>query len=423
MPYTIVSDLRGCSDFAQTQQARPPAVVHGTTLLLTALVGAALAWLALTKANLVVRAPGRVRPVSVPVQVFSAANGESLSASVGGRVVEVNFREGGAVRMGDVLLRLDTGRLDQDIRKHRQAIRAGEEELARLTQACALLERQHQVAHAKATAELDNATEEVRREKERRTVERRAAEAELKAVAYEEQQLRRLVEQRAAASVELVRAVARRKEAEEKQRRASVPVEEGRLDVLRRAVELTDRDYAVRREEAVLKRDARQAQLATERVELAKLEMERQQAVLQAPLDGVVTRGEVKVGDVLERGKAVLDIAEERGFVFEAEVSSEDVGLLRVGLPVNLKLDAFEFQKYGTLAGRVVFISPDSAVRGPQRPPTYRVRIETAGDEVGSGEHRGRLKLGMTGQADIVTGEESLLKILVRRIRQVISLG
>ena len=46
------------------------------------------------------------------------------------------------------------------------------------------------------------------------------------------------------------------------------------------------------------------------------------------------------------------------------------------------------------------------------------MRIALAGDEVGRGAYRGRVKLGMAGQAEIVTARESLLSILVRRIRQ-----
>src|ERR1700752_1049751 len=56
-------DLADCTEFRQTLQARAPAVVHGTTWLLVTLLGTALVWAALTKADLVVQASGRVRSV------------------------------------------------------------------------------------------------------------------------------------------------------------------------------------------------------------------------------------------------------------------------------------------------------------------------------------------------------------------------
>jgi multidrug efflux pump subunit AcrA (membrane-fusion protein) len=128
-----------------------------------------------------------------------------------------------------------------------------------------------------------------------------------------------------------------------------------------------------------------------------------------------------------------VEIAEQAGFCFELEVRSQDVGLLSVGLPVKIKLDAYDFQRYGTLEGEITFISPDSGVpqaRGQEtspsaaapRPPTYLVRVRLIGDTIGHGELKGQVKLGMTGQADVVTGEETILTIFTKRIRQAFSL-
>jgi hypothetical protein len=117
-------------------------------------------------------------------------------------------------------------------------------------------------------------------------------------------------------------------------------------------------------------------------------------------------------------------LAEQQGFRFEAAVPSEEVGHLQVGMPARIKLDAYYYQRYGTVAGTVVFLSPDSGVpTGQGGTTTYLVRIELAGDELGRGDLRGRVKLGMAGQADVVTGQESLLALLVKRLRQTISLG
>jgi hypothetical protein len=44
------------------------------------------------------------------------------------------------------------------------------------------------------------------------------------------------------------------------------------------------------------------------------------------------------------------------------------------------------------------------------------------GDTVGHGELVGKVKLGMAGQAEIVIGEESMLKLLLKKIRHTISL-
>jgi multidrug resistance efflux pump len=416
-------DLAECTTFRQTLLTRPPRFAHGAVVLLAALLGTALVWAALTPADLVVHAAGRVRPLATPKKVFSAARAEVLSASTGGRVIEVHFREGDQVVRDQVLLRLDTSRVDNDMAKVRRSIRAGEDELAGLARSARLLAGRHQVARARAEAELAQAEEEVRREKVQRAADVQVARAELERATDEERRLAKLARKRAAAAAELVQTRAKLREARARLARAQVPVSEGRLKVLRRAVEVADKEHAVKCEEMAIKRAAKQAEVNRDRLDLASLELERRQAEIRAPIAGVVTRGDIKVGDVLEPGKPAVEIAQQTGFLFEAAVSSEDIGHLRVGMPARIKLDAYDYQRYGTVRGTVCFLSPDSGLAEGRQKATYLVRITVEEETLGRGELRGKVKLGMTGQVDIVTGRESLLALLLKRIRQTISLG
>jgi multidrug resistance efflux pump len=327
------------------------------------------------------------------------------------------------VRRGDVLVRLDTERLDNEIARRRRAIAAGEEELARLARVEELAARQAEAARAKAEAELDQARDEVLRARRLREVETRLAGLDRDRAADELGRLRRLADRRAAAEAEVFQAAVRALEAEQRLEKARLPVDEGRVEVLRRALALAGRDEAVRREEAALKRSARVAEVEADRLALANLALERAQAVLKAPIDGVVTAGDVRVGDLLERGKPVLEVAEQAGFRFEAAVPSDQVARLRVGMPARVKLDAYDYQRYGTASGTVCFVSPDSGVARGQATATYSVRIALDRGSVGRNGLRGPIKLGMAGSAEIVTGRESLLRLLVTRIRQTISLG
>jgi multidrug resistance efflux pump len=417
-----VLDLADCTEFRQTLEARPPRCVHGTVVLLAALLGAALLWAALTKVDLVVRAGGRVRPASATRKVSLPAR-EGSAATVGCRVLAVTAREGDEVRQGDELVRLDTERLDVEVARRKRTIQAGAEELTKLVRLEELSVKQFEVARARAQAELDQALAEVEREKARQASDVRQARGELEDATRKERVLRRLAEDRAVARAELDEAAARLHEAREKLQKARLPVDEGRVAILRQALAQVGQEDAVKREELTLRRGLKQAEVEAARVELANLEAERTQAVLRAPVDGVVTAGDVKAGDFLEPGKVVLEIAERKGFRFEVSVPSEEMAHVRVGMPVRVKLDAYDYQKYGTLTGTVCFISPDSGVAEGQRTATYVVKVQVNGDEVGRGEQRGRVKLGLTGQAEIVTGHERLLALLLKKIRQSISLG
>ena len=86
MPRNQLIDLSECTEFRQTLQMRPPRIVHGTVILLVLLLSGALTWSFLTEADLIVRVPGRVRPVTMPTGVFAA-----FGSRINGRVVEVNY--------------------------------------------------------------------------------------------------------------------------------------------------------------------------------------------------------------------------------------------------------------------------------------------------------------------------------------------
>jgi hemolysin D len=418
-----ILDLADCTEFRQALQARPPGIVHGTLVLLAALLGTALGWSVATRATLVVQGPGRIRPVTTPVKVFNAFRGEALSAGVGGRVAEVNIREGDEVRRGEVLIRLETGRLDNEVARQVRLIRTGEEELAQLDQLDAVQARQSEAARATAEAELAQARAAVHRAEEQQDAEIRLAQLALSAAELEEEIVRKLLDRTAATPIELARARVTAQEAREQLAKARIPVDASGVAVAQRALEQAERDSAVKRDELELRRKAKRGEVAAARLELANLELERAQAVIRAPIDGVVTAGDRKVGDLLEPGRAAVEIARQAGFLFEAVIPSAEIAHVRVGMPARIRLDAYDFQRYGTLDGTVGFVSPDSGVPEGQPQAVYTVRIALSRAEFGRGSDRGRVKLGMTGRVEIVTGRDRLLTLLVRTIRRTISLN
>jgi multidrug resistance efflux pump len=423
MRESLVLDLSECTEFRQTVQARTPPVVHATAGLLAALLCAALGWSALTEANMVVRAPGRVRPLTTPEKIFNAARGDALGAGAGGRVADVRIREGDTVHRGDLLIRLETGRLDNEIARLRHTLRAAEDELATLVQQESLAVLQCAAEHDKARAEVAQERAQVRRARLQQDAEVRLVQVELDTAADEESQLRALVARRAAPRADLARTILKTREAQEKLARARLPVDDSRVPVVEQALVLLEHGHAVKRQQRQRERTAKQAQVEAARLELAGRELERALAEIRAPVDGTVIKGDIKVGDVLEPGKPVVELAQSGGVLFEASVKSEDVGHLGLGMPARIKLDAFDYQRYGTVAGDVCYIAPDSGLSSSPRTVEYTVRISLHSRELARGSWRGRAKLGMAGQAEIITGRESLLRLFLKRLRQGISLG
>jgi adhesin transport system membrane fusion protein len=418
-----VMDLADCTEFRQTIMLRPPAFVHGTALLLVLLLAAALIWAALTQADLVVLAGGHVRPVNPPRQVFVDYHGETTTAGLGVAVAEVKYRQGDEVQAGDVLIRMDTKRLDSERQKKDMAIQAGEKALVRLKEQLEVLAQQSEKARAEAQTELAQVEKEVRTAKEKRAVEIQTAQDVLTHALNKLARERSLYDRKATSLADLEDARLQVRQAEGELKKAELPVVEEKVEVSRQKLARLEKDFLLKHMDLLKEQAAKKRDVDLARMERDRLDMERRQAVVRAPIAGIVISREVKVGDVLEPGKSAIEIAEQQGFRFEAAISTGDVAHLRLDMPARIKLDAYDYQKYGTVSGKVCFISPDAKVVEGQRLATYLVKIELATDTVGRGELQGRIKLGMAGQTEIVTQRESLLVLLLKRLRQTISLG
>jgi multidrug efflux pump subunit AcrA (membrane-fusion protein) len=339
-------------------EIRAPAV-------LAALLGTALAWAALVTTDAVVRAPGRVRPPRAPQKVISPARGEVLTDGPL-RVKGVFRHEGDLVKQGDVLIELEASRLERGITQQQQAIRALE-------------------------AEVDATKADLRQAREGRESDLRLARVALKEAEERVNTAKKLRDKNVISNEEYAGALTRLEEAKERVANLSKPLSEAKYILP-------------------------QLQLTKARNELETLQQDREQAFLRAPKDGVVTSGDVQVGDVLEPGKPVMEVV-EKGFLFEVTVPGEEVGRLEVGMPARVRLDAFDYQRYGTAQGTVCFLSPDARIIEGQQGTFYTVRVALESDEVGQGGYRGQLKLGMAGVAEVVTGRETLLSRLLKKLR------
>ncbi len=421
MSKPITIKLNDCTQFRQTLALQTPAIVHGTAFLLVGLLLAAVSWSSIVRANLVVRALGRVRPLEIPTRIFA-----SFGHELDGRVVEAAIEEGTMVRRGDTLIRLNTDAIDNHLAKVRRTIETSQAELAELSRMDQLLALQFDAASEKANAELKHAESQFNRATEQRESEIRRCQDELDTATDHWSRCQQLQGTGAVSKAEVVEAESKVRQAKEKIVQAQFVTHSDQVDVARKVLELIRHDSAVKRAEIESRKVAKQGEIESNNKELAHLELQRQAATVTAPIDGVVVSGRIRTGDVIESGKSIIELVPQLGYRFEASVPTEDAGQLRVGMLVQIKFDAYDYQKYGTMEGVVTYISPDSKVNeSKDRPtqPTFVVRVEMREEQVSRGDCVGKVKLGLGGTAEIVVGEESVLMIFVKRIRHSISLG
>jgi multidrug resistance efflux pump len=407
---TGIRHLSDYSEIRQTIAARPPKLLRGSVVVVLALLVAGVIWAALTKSDLTVSAVGRIRPVD-------EEGGETkITALVGGQVIEAAAHLGDKVKEGDLILRIDARKLDNEIEDKKQSILGARGEMKKLERLRELQAAEIKSARAKSKADLDREADRIRREEEKRLVEFRRARVVLKKAREEEIRIQTLVEQEAAPRTELEQAESSRQDAEYRLEKAGLKTGDANLDILRKAMDLVERQYAVKAEELEIRISQKLGAIRSAEKSLENLELDRGHAEVRAPINGMITQCGGHKGDLVSPGDTLFIISGEHGMQMEARVSSRDAGLIELGMETKIRLEAFDYQKYGTLAGTVVSISPDSQVI--EGSVFYIIRIDLESEEIGSGAYRKKVKLGMVGSAEMVTGKETLLSIAFRKFRK-----
>ena len=138
--------------------------------------------------------------------------------------------------------------------------------------------------------------------------------------------------------------------------------------------------------------------------------------VLTAPADAIVLEvAQRSVGSILKEAEALYTLV-PLDSPLEAEVSVEglDVGQVETGREARLKLEAWPFQKHGTLSGRIRTVTddtftPDPKKDGQQQRPYYKARVEVTATDLRDVPRSFRLIPGMAVTAEIKAGERTIL--------------
>ncbi|HWC57727.1 MAG TPA: efflux RND transporter periplasmic adaptor subunit [Candidatus Paceibacterota bacterium] len=145
---------------------------------------------------------------------------------------------------------------------------------------------------------------------------------------------------------------------------------------------------------------AAQAQVAQAEAGLASAQVGLQHAEIIAPIDGVITQQDAKIGELATVGAPLVSVIGNGGFEVDAGVSETDVGKLAVGDPVSMTFDAFQNE---TFTGKVFYIAP--AATNNQGVITYLTKVSFDAPDA-------RIKSGLTANLDIQTDHKDNVLLL-----------
>jgi membrane fusion protein len=390
--------------FGQACVATPPSA--GATL--------AIALLSVTLVGIaayVVEVPQRTRAVGVLMPSDGLLN---IVATDTGRISELNVRDGMTVRKGQVLVRITSDRNAPD------RTLLSESQVRSLKAELDLLDR------ARAHAQLLNAGRESGLRKQLALTEERMARAEserelhLSHVRLLEQSLARL--RILADNGSLAEDVLSREKSAVLNAKAIAAGLEG--DVL----EIHQEHRSMQSELAQLletsELDNLQQDMKRERLrrELGEAEIEAGRVIL-APVAGVVARINTKTGATCRPGQILMTLHDGEGRL-EAwlYLPSDKAGQLESGQAVQLRLDAYPHEVFGTVTAivsevsSIALLAADLSIPLPIKGPVFEVRAAIADNSIEALGSSWPLSPGTSFKADVIRRQYRLYEWLLRSL-------
>jgi adhesin transport system membrane fusion protein len=140
-----------------------------------------------------------------------------------------------------------------------------------------------------------------------------------------------------------------------------------------------------------------------------------------APAAGIVKSIKVTtLGGVVRQGDEILQILPtESDLIIEAKVKPADMAYMKVGLPAKVKLDAYDYSIFGTMKGKVSYVSADTLTEDTKTGPLtyYRVKVNIGEkDFLGSRSKDIEVRPGMTATVDVKTGNRTVFSYIMKPI-------
>ncbi|MBD2345893.1 HlyD family efflux transporter periplasmic adaptor subunit [Anabaena subtropica] len=160
-----------------------------------------------------------------------------------------------------------------------------------------------------------------------------------------------------------------------------------------------------------------QSEIIQTKSQINAFKIQMQQRIVRSPVDGTIFDLPIdKPGPVVEAGQIVAQIAPKNAaLVLRSSMPSQHSGFLKVGMPVKIKFDAYPFQDYGVLPGRVSWISPDSKIQTTSQGniEVYEMDITLEHPYIQAGNKRISLTPGQSATAEVIIRQRRVIDFIL----------
>ena len=358
-------------------------------------------------------------------------------------VQEVLVQDGDRVAVDQPVVRMRSSVVMADVRNHRTELQRSRAAVARLEALLAaeaggdgsrpqldapdglpqrLVERERQLMLSQWLSYRDRVVE-LQRERGNRAARLDTIEASIASIdavlpylQERVERMKRLVKRDVASHQDLDDA---RRELVSKQQERRV--EEHRMAEARADIELLDQRLQGLRSEFRAEQTASladfESRVAVSEQKLAKSLSRLEMRTLRSPIDGIVQDVAVHTPGAVVRPADVLMriVPEDQPLEVQAKILNRDIGFAYEGQEVEVKLQAFDFTRYGAIPGVIREISPAS-VEDEQLGRIYQARVALERYYVIVDGERRPLRPGLTATIDIDMGERRIIEYFLAPI-------
>ena len=166
-----------------------------------------------------------------------------------------------------------------------------------------------------------------------------------------------------------------------------------------------------------------QQDLAKYRIELSQYQQQMQQVntdaryyEVKAPVAGIIQGINTRyTGGLLQANETLCNISPEEAIIGECYVQTKDIGLLKKGQVARYQLEAFNYNYFGVLTGRIISI--DNDFTAIDNKPVFKIRCSFDNDQLHlKNGYTGQLKKGLGFQASFVVTRRSLWQLLFDKL-------
>lgn len=145
---------------------------------------------------------------------------------------------------------------------------------------------------------------------------------------------------------------------------------------------------------------------------LEKIKVEAQNYYITAPLSGTIENfSGIQAGSFLNAAQPIASISAIDQLIVESTVSPNDIGLIRKNQKVKFQLDAFNYNQWGLLEGKVIDIDRNITIQGDQAFFKVRCIMNSSEMHLESG-YKTKVSKGMTLTTRYTIARRSLYDLL-----------